>query len=168
MLVSVTAREAPLSMLKITMDAVEVCQILMKKTLTSAPEKNHSAPLRIFLVEDSVDVRDWIIETVNGIQGVILAGFSAEENDALEKIDAESYDILILDIELRQGNGMNLLKTLSKSNKSINHLKIIFSNNVSQVYRRAGEQYGVRFFFDKTSEFTKLRTLLEELGSSMH
>lgn len=140
----------------------------MKKTVTSEPKKMQSVPLRIFLVEDSTDVRDWIIETVNGIQGVTLAGFSEEENDALEKIVAESYDILILDIELKQGNGMNLLKTLSKSNQHINNLKIIFSNNVSQVYRRAGEQYGVRFFFDKTSEFTKLRTLLEELGSSIH
>lgn len=120
------------------------------------------------MVEDSTDVRDWIIETVNGIQGVTLAGFSEEENDALEKIGAESFDILILDIELKQGNGMNLLKTLAKSNKYIDNLKIIFSNNVSQVYRRAGEQYGVRFFFDKTSEFTKLRTLLEELGSHIH
>ncbi|QRX81346.1 response regulator [Glaciimonas sp. PAMC28666] len=140
----------------------------MKKTVTSESKKMQSGPLRIFLVEDSTDVRDWIIETVNGIQGVTLAGFSEEENDALEKIDAESFDILILDIELKQGNGMNLLKTLAKSNKYIDNLKIIFSNNVSQVYRRAGEQYGVRFFFDKTSEFTKLRTLLEELGSHIH
>lgn len=140
----------------------------MKKTVTSESKKMQSVPLRIFLVEDSTDVRDWIIETVNGIQGVTLAGFSEEENDALEKIGAESFDILILDIELKQGNGMNLLKTLAKSNKYIDNLKIIFSNNVSQVYRRAGEQYGVRFFFDKTSEFTKLRTLLEELGSHIH
>lgn len=141
----------------------------MNKTVTSEPKKMQAGPLRIFLVEDSTDVRDWIIETVNGIQGVMLAGFSEEENDALKKIDdAGSFDILILDIELKQGNGMNLLKTLAKSNKYIHNIKIIFSNNVSQVYRRTGEQYGVRFFFDKTSEFTKLRTLLEELGSSIH
>lgn len=145
-----------------------MCQTFMKKTNAPLPAKSRSAPLRIFLVEDSIDVRDWIIETVKGIQGVTLVGFSEEENDALQKIDAEPFDILILDIELKQGNGMSLLKTLSKSNKYLDNLKIIFSNNVSQVYRRAGEQYGVRFFFDKTSEFTKLRTLLEELGERGH
>lgn len=140
----------------------------MEKTIASPPVKSSSAPLRIFLVEDSVDVRDWIIETVKGIQGITLAGFSEEENDALQKIDADSYDVLILDIELKQGNGMSLLRTLSRSIKPLNNLKIIFSNNVSNAYRRAGEQYGVRFFFDKTSEFTKLRTLLEELGAGVH
>ncbi|KAF3996107.1 response regulator [Glaciimonas immobilis] len=138
----------------------------MKTTVALPSKEARTVPLRIFLVEDSTDVREWIIETVEGIQGVTLAGFSEEENDALKKIDAEPYDILILDIELKQGNGMSLLKTLSKSNKFLDNLKIIFSNNVSQVYRRAGEQYGVRFFFDKTSEFSKLRTLLEELGSN--
>ncbi|MGS0741974.1 response regulator [Glaciimonas sp. GG7] len=137
----------------------------MKKTSTSS---SVTSPLRIFLVEDSADVRNWVIETVQGIQGVTLAGFSEEESDALQKIDAERYDILILDIELKQGNGMSLLKTLSTSNKYLDKLKIIFSNNVSQTYRHAGEQYGVRFFFDKTSEFPKLRTLLEELGSHGH
>ena len=143
-----------------------MCQIFMKNPNASLPDKSRTAPLRIFLVEDSVDVRDWMIETVKGIQGVTLAGFSEDENDALQKIDAERYDILILDIELKQGNGMSLLKTLSTSGRYLDNLKIIFSNNVSQVYRRAGEQYGVRFFFDKTSEFAKLRTLLEELGAS--
>jgi DNA-binding NarL/FixJ family response regulator len=140
----------------------------MEKTIASPPAKSSSAPLRIFLVEDSVDVRDWVIETVKGIQGITLAGFAEEENDALQKIDADSYDVLILDIELKQGNGMSLLRTLSRSIKPLNHLKIIFSNNVSNAYRRAGEQYGVRFFFDKTSEFTKLRTLLEELGAGIN
>jgi len=140
----------------------------MEKTIASPSEKSGSSPLRIFLVEDSVDVRDWIIETIKGIQGVTLAGFSEGENDALQKIDADSYDVLILDIQLKQGNGMSLLRTLSRSVKPLDNLKIIFSNNVSNTYRRAGEQYGVRFFFDKTSEFTKLRTLLEELGAGVH
>src|SRR5437868_11718766 len=111
----------------------------MAKLIASSPAKTRSEPLRIFLVEDSVDVRDWIIETVNGIKGITVAGFSEEEDDALQKIDADSYDVLILDIQLKQGNGMSLLRTLSRSTKVLDNLKIIFSNNVSNAYRRAGE-----------------------------
>ena len=125
------------------------------------------APLRIFLVEDSVAVRDLMIDTLKEIPGVIFAGFAEEEADALKKIDAESFDVLILDIELKQGNGMSLLRTLAESHKPLNSLKIIFSNNVSTAFRRAGEKYGVRFFFDKSSEFTKLHDLLTALGTGL-
>ena len=139
----------------------------MNHTTTPVTADASVAPLRIFLVEDSVAVRDLMIDTLKEIPGVIFAGFAEEEADALKKIDAESFDVLILDIELKQGNGMSLLRTLAESHKPLNSLKIIFSNNVSNAFRRAGEQYGVRFFFDKSSEFTKLRDLLAALGTGL-
>ncbi|SFI41320.1 Response regulator receiver domain-containing protein [Collimonas sp. OK307] len=139
----------------------------MSHTTTPDAPSASVAPLRIFLVEDSVAVRDLMIDTLKEIPGVIFAGFAEEEADALKKIDAESFDVLILDIELKQGNGMSLLRTLAESHKPLNSLKIIFSNNVSNAFRRAGEKYGVRFFFDKSSEFTKLRDLLAALGTGL-
>jgi DNA-binding NarL/FixJ family response regulator len=139
----------------------------MNQTTTPVIANASVAPLRIFLVEDSVAVRDLMIDTLKEIPGVIFAGFAEEEADALKKIDAESFDVLILDIELKQGNGMSLLRTLAESHKPLNSLKIIFSNNVSNAFRRAGEKYGVRFFFDKSSEFAKLRDLLAALGTGL-
>lgn len=108
-----------------------------------------------------------MIDTLSEIPGVVFAGFAEEEADALKKIDAEPFDVLILDIELKQGNGMSLLRTLAALPKPLNSTKIIFSNNVSNAFRRAGEKYGVRFFFDKSSEFTKLRDLLAALGTGL-
>ncbi|AMP11131.1 response regulator [Collimonas arenae] len=108
-----------------------------------------------------------MIETLNEIPGIVLAGFSEGEDEALQKIDVGAYDVLILDIELKQGNGMSLLRALAESGKPLNSLKIIFSNNVSNAFRRAGEQYGVRFFFDKSSELAKLRDLLSALGAGL-
>ncbi|WP_211461189.1 response regulator [Collimonas silvisoli] len=139
----------------------------MDHTTTSNIAKSNVTPLRIFLVEDSVAVRDLMIDTLSEIPGVVFAGFAEEEDDALKKIDTESFDVLILDIELKQGNGMSLLRTLAESRKPLNSLKIIFSNNVSSAFRRAGEKYGVGFFFDKSSEFTKLRDLLTALGTGV-
>ncbi len=122
-------------------------------------------PLKIFLVEDSADVRDLIMESLAEIPGVVLAGYSDTEQDAMARLENENYDVLILDIQLRQGNGMNLLQGLARSgNRRHDELKIIFSNHVSSTYRRVGLQYGVQFFFDKSSEFTKLRSLIEKLG----
>jgi response regulator of citrate/malate metabolism len=123
-------------------------------------------PLRVFLVEDSAAVRDFIVENVGSIEGVLFAGCSDTESDALEKLRRQACDVLILDIELKQGNGMRLLRTLFDHRVQPGILKIVFSNHVNGVYRRIGEQYGVHFFFDKTTDFLRLRALLEQLGAA--
>lgn len=120
-------------------------------------------PLRVFLVEDSQAVREQIVENLSDIPGLVFAGFSDTEGDALGRLRQEFYDIVIFDIELKQGNGISLLRSLAKTPRFPDNLKIIFSNNVSSAYRRVGQQYGVRFFFDKTSEMFRLRHLLEQV-----
>lgn len=82
------------------------------KQISTRNEGRSTAPLRIFLVEDSADVRDLIVEGLGEIPGVELAGYSETEEDAVDHLAHEKYDVLILDIQLRQGNGMHLLQTL--------------------------------------------------------
>ena len=120
-------------------------------------------PLRLFLVEDSHAVREQIMENLSDIPGLVFAGFSDAEGDALGRLRDEYFDVVIFDIELRQGNGISLLRSLADTSRLPQNLKIIFSNNVSSAYRRIGEQYGVRYFFDKTSELPALRRLLEQV-----
>lgn len=140
----------------------------MEHLLQEPANREEHAPkalLKIFLVEDSPDVRDLIMESLAEIPGVILAGYSETEQDAILRLESEDYDVLILDIQLKHGNGMHLLQLLAHSGKRRHdELKIIFSNHVSATYRRVGLQYGVKFFFDKSSEFAKLRSLIEWLS----
>ena len=120
-------------------------------------------PLRVFLVEDSNAVREQIVENLSEIPGLVFAGFSDTEGDALGQLREDFFDVVIFDIELKQGNGISLLRSLAGTPRLPQNLKIIFSNNVSSAYRRVGEQYGVRYFFDKTSELPRLRNLLEQV-----
>ncbi|CAN5371641.1 response regulator transcription factor [soil metagenome] len=120
--------------------------------------------VRIFLVEDSAAIRDLIIEDLATIPGICLIGFAETEDEALQQLGATKCDVLILDIQLRQGNGINLLRTLSADPVHRDSLKVVLSNHASPTYRRICEQYGVRFFFDKTSEFPQLHLLLGRLG----
>lgn len=126
-----------------------------------------TAPLRIFLVEDSSLVRELVTETFAEIDGVVLGGFADSEDGAFHQLVAAPCHILILDIELKQGNGINLLRRLSALPDSPAKIKIVFSNNVSAAYRRVAEPLGVEYFFDKTTEFNQLRALLESLGGGV-
>jgi DNA-binding NarL/FixJ family response regulator len=130
------------------------------------PTPPSPAAIRIFLVEDSPDVRDLLIENLQEIPGIAYAGFSETENDALSRLNQDKYDVLILDIQLKQGNGMSLLQSLARASVQADALKIIFSNNVSNAYRQVGNKLGVAYFFDKSSEFLQLRQFLEHLGAS--
>jgi len=138
----------------------------MDKMRRSMPRP--SAPvLRIFLVEDSDAVRDLIVSELADLPGIAWAGFSDSENDALEQLRRQPCDVLIVDIELRQGNGMSLLRKLFAASSDACGLKIIFTNNVCDAYRRAGAQYGVHHFFDKSCALPRLRELLERMGAAL-
>jgi DNA-binding NarL/FixJ family response regulator len=138
----------------------------MNHSFASASALPASRSLRIFLVEDSSAVRDLLIQNLTNIPGIELAGFAEEENDALEKLLRDSCDILILDIRLKQGNGMSLLRSLASRPGTGGSVKIIFTNNASDTYRRASAQYGVAYFFDKSTDFLQLRSLMQNLAVS--
>lgn len=135
-------------------------------TQTTTFENTVTHPLRVFLVEDSLDVRELMIENLTMIPGVVVAGVSESEGDALNQLNALPCDVLIVDIQLKKGNGINLLRQISEKKKVANTLKIICSNNATEVFRRVGRQYGVNHFFDKTSEFPQLFELVKSLSSA--
>ena len=119
--------------------------------------------MRVFLVEDSAAGRDLIVENLSDIPGLLFTGFADTEADALTGLNLDSYEVVIFDIELKRGNGISLLRSLTAAGLLRDSLKIIFINNVSTTYRRVGQQYGVQYFFDKSSELPELRALLQRL-----
>lgn len=148
----------------------EICAILstMSNPLDNLSRSTSSGALRIFLVEDSPAIRDLLIENLTSISGIVLVGVAEGEDEALSQLTQQHYDVLIMDIGLKQGNGMSLLKSLSSMPDHQAREKIIFTNNVSDTYRRAGKQYGVKFFFDKASDFLQLRALVQDLAAAAH
>lgn len=138
----------------------------MNNTMSNDKPTHANEPLRVFLVEDSLEIRDLMVENMAMIDGLTVAGMAESEDEALAQLQALSFDILIVDIQLKKGNGINLLRNIADDQKFSGTLKIICSNNASEVFRRVGRQYGVNHFYDKTSEFPQLFALLKETASS--
>ena len=126
----------------------------------------HQTSLQVMLVEDSHIISDLISENLSHIPNLKLLGIAETESEALAMLHAQPCDVLILDIQLRQGNGINLLRVLSSDSAYARTVKIVLSNHVSGTYRRICEQYGVQFFFDKTSEFPQLQQVLARFSES--
>ena len=132
----------------------------MQRPRGAAPARR--LPLRVYLVEDFAPVRDLIIENIGEIPGLELAGVAEGEEVAIRWLRSHECDVLILDLELRQGNGLGVLKALQEATRTV---KIVYSNHVSANIRALAEHFGATHFFDKTLDTPKLRRLLESLSA---
>lgn len=117
----------------------------------------------MFLVEDLPAVRELIIENLAEIAGLELTGFADTEDGALEWLRAHDCDVVILDLELKSGNGIGVLRALSGA--GARPVKIVYSNHISANIRGLARKFGAAYFFDKTLDAPDLRRLLERFAA---
>jgi two-component system, OmpR family, response regulator len=123
---------------------------------------SHSA-LRVLLVEDSSLIAGRLAELIRRLPDVDLIETVATEEDALSHVAADHPDALILDLHLRSGSGFGVLRALARG--SGQRPKVVILTNFSlPEYRREAELYGVAAFLDKSRDYFRLPTLLQDFA----
>lgn len=107
--------------------------------------------LRVFLVEDTIPIRQRMVARFGAIEGVEIVGEAEESGTALAGIDATGTDVVVVDFRLTGGTGMELLLSLAQRMSSV--ITIVLTNHSSTWFRQACLAAGAQYFFDKTSEF---------------
>lgn len=118
--------------------------------------------LQVALVEDSAQIRDRLVEALAAIQGVSVAFHAETENDALAKLRSRVWDVAILDLQLKQGTGLGVLKGLRADGKP-HRTVAVFTNYGFPQYRERALALGADFFFDKARDFEALQDVLRDL-----
>src|SRR5688572_30705715 len=72
------------------------------------------APLRVFLVEDSQLLCEKIVDAITDPGRIEVIGQAATEGAAIEGVSGHHPDVVIIDIRLREGNGVNVLRSVSQ------------------------------------------------------
>jgi len=117
-----------------------------------------AAPYRVFIVEDSPLVRERLEALVGSITGAASAGGAAGAAEAVEAILAARPDAVVLDLALAEGSGYDVLRAVRARAPGI--AVFVLSNYASAPYRRLVERLGAEAFFDKTTEFDRVRETL--------
>jgi YesN/AraC family two-component response regulator len=116
----------------------------------------------VLLVEDAPRVLRALEAIIAEIDGLVMAGCAMDVPQGLEAIRKMKPDIVILDIQLPGGSGLDLLKAL-RSHEPRTQVAIVFSG-VGATYRRTCLEMGSDFFFDKPLELALLEDLLRKLA----
>jgi len=112
----------------------------------------------VFLVEDSPILRSRLVSMLGAIAGATVAGQASGAKSAIEGILAGRPDAVVLDLHLDDGNGFEVLKALQEA--AVQAAVYVLTNFPSEPYRRKATSLGARGFFDKSSEFDRLREAL--------
>ena len=96
------------------------------------------------------------------LEGVTIDGEAHNATEALEFIQKKKPDVVILDIQMPDGNGFDVLQITKGHSPST--VVIIFTNYPFPQYRRKYLDAGADFFLDKSVEFEKLVELINQLS----
>jgi DNA-binding NarL/FixJ family response regulator len=121
--------------------------------------------INIILVEDSLIVRRRLREILGDIGAFNILGEFDTAQDAIAAIQTEEPDAVLLDIKLRVGNGIEVLRYAKQHAPSAT--VIIFSQHDDPGYREQFAQAGAQFFFNKTHETEQLVSALTKMAASV-
>jgi DNA-binding NarL/FixJ family response regulator len=123
--------------------------------------------MEIFLVEDSPPIRVRLAEMLAAIPGTSLVGVAERADAAIRDILAKRPDVVVLDLSLAGGtSGFEVLRGVCREAPEIDFYML--SNFAAEPYRSLAERLGAREFFDKTSEFERVRQLIAERAAAAH
>ena len=123
---------------------------------------NEPASLRVLLVEDSALLCDRIAEIIGGIAGVQLAATVGSESAAIEALRKDNFDVVILDLQLRNGTGFGVMRGMR--GMPVRPQIVVFTNFALSTYRDNAIALGARHFLDKSRDYERLPFVLQELS----
>jgi DNA-binding NarL/FixJ family response regulator len=121
-------------------------------------------PLKIFLVEDSTMIQERLTTLLSPIAGACVVGVAPDPQSAVDAIARTEADVVILDISLLGGSGMQVLHALADSPRPIT--KIVLTNFAIAPFREKCLAAGAHYFFDKTRDFMTVRDTVRRIADT--
>ena len=117
--------------------------------------------LSILLIEDSAVLRGMLLEYLKDFPFIENVDWADTEAMALRLLAAGKYDVVIVDLQLRQGNGINVLRAMQRNGTGA--VRIVSTTHAQvSMYRRQCAEAGADYFFDKSLELEQVFRVIEE------
>ena len=117
---------------------------------------------QILIVDDSDVMRERLKSLLSEIEGIEIAGEASDARQAVDAIGRLKPDVVILDIRMPEGSGIDVLKALPRNGGGKSARVMVFTNFPFPQYRKACIDLGADYFFDKSQDFNKLCDTLRQ------
>ena len=114
---------------------------------------------KVLIIENSSEFSSWIESEFKKIDNLKTIGIVGTLELGEILIKEEKPQLLILDLVLTDGSGLNLLKHLRELQLPITI--IVFSNY--NFYKKECEKLGSDYFYDKSNEFDEMINTVKSL-----
>lgn len=124
--------------------------------------------LRVFLVEDSASVRERLTDFLSEVGEVEMTGFAETEADAVRELLARPVDVAIVDLNLKEGSGIGVIESIRARHTTAPPTIIVLTNYAFPEFESACLKRGADYFFDKSTQFGALKSLLGSMRRGAH
>jgi DNA-binding NarL/FixJ family response regulator len=122
-----------------------------------------NSQLSVLLVEDSKMLAERLREALTALEGVEIIATVDNEADAMDCVRNSAIDVIVLDLQLKQGTGFGVLRGLGKIRPAV----IVLTNYALPEYRRCAERLGVDHFLNKSTDYERLADVIGNLRDTL-
>jgi len=117
--------------------------------------------MRLLIADDSELIVDRLIASLEAIKGVEVVDRAGTVEEASEAVRTLRPDVVILDMQMPGGTGLDVLATMKRDQVSC--VVIVLTNFAYPQYRKKCLGSGANFFLDKSTEFDKVGDVLRSM-----
>lgn len=117
--------------------------------------------MKVFIVDDSLVLRERLEEMLSDLPTIEIMGYAQDVSEAITSIKKLNPDVVILDIRMPGGSGIDVLQDIKKDNQA--PVVIMLTNYPYPQYRKKCMDLGADFFFDKSTEFEKINAIFKQM-----
>jgi two-component system, OmpR family, response regulator len=127
------------------------------------PRSNGTTPVerRILLIEDSEALSRRLVDLLSEPGAVAIAAQAATQAEAISHLKEGVFDVLVVDIELAEGNGVAVVRNARQLYPPhAQPLIIMLTNYASDFVRDHCFAAGADYFLDKMRDISQLKALV--------
>jgi DNA-binding NarL/FixJ family response regulator len=112
----------------------------------------------VLIVDDSILIIERMIPLIEEIENISFVVHASSYKEGLEVLSRLTPDMVLLDINLPDKSGIELLRLIQERHLEVAVLMI--SNNADPYYRNICKKLGARYFLDKSTDIDLIPSVL--------
>jgi two-component system OmpR family response regulator len=128
---------------------------------TPEESSSRSAQRRILLIEDSAVLTRRLIDLLSEPGRIEVAAQATTQAEAVSRLQTDAFDVLVVDIELAEGNGVAVIRHARQLYPlETQPLIVVLTNYASDFVRDHCFAAGADYFLDKMRDIALLKSVV--------